>query len=70
MDELHGVAKAWTIRHGCGGLVPLGASTSSRRTQRDARCADKQQCNFGNAAPEGYRKALRAFNSRKFDLPL
>ena len=45
----------------CGLLRMGGFNVVAVGTQKGRNLRDKQQCNFGMPQPEGYRKALRAF---------
>ncbi len=55
----------------CGLLRMGGFNVVAVGTQKGRNLRDKQQCNFGMPQPEGYRKALRAFqHAEKFGLPI
>ena len=70
--ELHGDRKGADDPAMVAGLLQFGGyKLVAVGTQKGRSLRDKQVCNFGMPQPEGYRKALRAFNhAQKFSLPI
>ncbi len=70
--EMHGDRKGADDPAMVVGLLQLGShKVVAVGTQKGRSLRDKQHCNFGMPQPEGYRKALRAFqHAQKFALPI